>query len=71
MWVLLGKNDKPEPFVYFIGVFNSVLVVKEKLQYLMATRHTTRSDYIIKYVTVNELHDYSWSNNGVDEITSF
>ena len=71
MYVLLGvSNDtvEQETFVYFIGVFETLLLAKEKLNSLIRTKNTKRSDYIIKSVTLNKVYDYDWSNNEEDEI---
>lgn len=71
MYVLLGiSNDtvEQETFVYFIGVFETLLLAKEKLNSLIRTKNTKRSDYIIKSVILNKAYDYDWSNNEEDEI---
>jgi hypothetical protein len=75
MWVLLGvSNDtvEQETFVYFIGVFDTLLLAKEELKYLMeTTTKSKKSDYIIKQIEVNKSYDYEWSNNEEDEIKNY
>jgi len=71
MWVLLGVSDdtvEKETFVYFIGVFESLLLAKEKREYLIENKNSKRSDYIIKPVTVNTSYSYDWSVNDEDDI---
>lgn len=71
MWVLLGVSDdtvEKEMFVYFIGVFDDLLLVNRKLEDLMNRNNTKRSDYIIKSINVNAAYDYDWSNSDEDEI---
>jgi len=71
MYVLLGiSNDtvEQETFVYFIGVFETLLLAKEKLNRLITTTNTKKSNYIIKKVTKNEIYNYDWSNNEEDEV---
>jgi hypothetical protein len=71
MYVLLGvSNDtvEQETFVYFIGVFETLLLAKESLNYLIITTNTKRDDYIIKRVTKGKIYNYDWSNNEEDEV---
>jgi hypothetical protein len=71
MWVLLGVSDdtvEKETFVYFIGVFDNLLLANRKLEDLMNRTYSKRSDYIIKSVNVNAAYDYNWSNSDEDEI---
>ena len=65
MWVLLGVSDdtvEKETFVYFIGVFETLLLAKEELKYLMeTTKKSKKRDYIIKTIENNKSYDYEWS----------
>lgn len=73
MWVLLGVSDdtvEKETFVYFIGVFDDLLLANRKLEELMNRTYSKRSNYIIKSVNVNAAYDYNWSNSDEDEIDS-
>jgi hypothetical protein len=72
MWVLLGISDdtvEQETFVYFIGVFDDLSIVKEHVEHLMTTNNTKRSDYLIKSVRMNTSYGYDWSNNEEDEVS--
>jgi hypothetical protein len=53
---------------YFIGVFDNLSLVKQKLDNLITTTNSKRSDYIIKSLTINNLYNYDWSHNEEDEI---
>lgn len=79
MYVLLGISDdtvENETFVYFIGVFETLLLANENLTQLLADRSSgtrtdrgyKRSDYIIKSITVNKTYDYDWSNRDKDGV---
>lgn len=70
MWVLFGIRDtiEQEPFIYFIGVFDDLLLAKQKLDNLIITTNTKRSDYIIKSISMNNIYNYDWSHNEEDEI---
>jgi hypothetical protein len=71
MYVLLGVSNntvEQETFVYFIGVFETLFLVKENLNDLITTTNTKRNDYIIKRVTKGKIYDYDWSNNEEDEV---
>jgi hypothetical protein len=69
--VCVPMCHRPAPdqtFVYFIGVFESLLLAKENLSRLMETTKTKRSDYIIKRTYLNETYGYDWSINEEDEV---
>lgn len=71
MWVLLGVSDdtvEKETFVYFIGVFDNLSLAKEKVDNLITTTNSKRSDYIIKSLTINNIYNYEWSHNEEDEV---
>jgi|UniRef100_A0A6C0LZU3 hypothetical protein len=73
MWVLLGISDdtvEKETFVYFIGVFDDLSLVKQKVENLITTTNSKRGDYIIKSLTINNTYNYDWSHNEEDEIKS-
>jgi len=73
MWVLLGISDdtvEKETFVYFIGVFDDLSLIKQKVENLITTTNSKRGDYIIKSLTINNTYNYDWSHNEEDEIKS-
>ena len=67
-WMISDDTVEKETFVYFIGIFDDLLLSKHKLEDLMNRTYSKRSNYIIKSVNVNAAYDYNWSNSDEDEI---
>jgi hypothetical protein len=72
MWVLLGVSHdtvENEPFVYFIGVFDDLLVAKQERDKIITSSTSNKSsEYIIKKVTPNIGYSYDWSCNDENEV---
>jgi len=71
MWVLLGVSDdtvEKESFVYFIGVFDDLSLIKEERKKLISENPSNVNNYIIKQVTVNASYYYDWSNDGEGDV---
>lgn len=71
MYVLLGlNNDTPEKevIVYFVGVFDELLLAQNERNRLIAETKCDRNNYFIKTVTVNESYDYAWNCDDENEI---
>lgn len=71
MWVLLGVSDdtvEKESFVYFIGVFDDLSLVKEERKRLISVNPSNVNNYIIKPVSVNTSYNYDWSNDETDDV---
>ena len=66
MWVLFGTHYntvEQEPYVFFIGVFDSIETANCKRINLIAETGSLPSDYFIKEVVANELYTCGWSNS--------
>ncbi len=66
MWILFGTNHNTvenEPYVYFIGIFDSLSLVNEERNKLIVKNNTSHYDYFIKAVDINSIYDCEWSNN--------
>jgi hypothetical protein len=67
MWVLFGTHHNTvenEPYVFFIGVFDSVELANQNKDYLIGlTRTKHHSDFFVKEVTMNQMYTHEWSNS--------
>ena len=70
MWILFGTNHdtvEHEPYVYFIGIFDSIDLANCHKNHLISLRRPTmHSDYFVKEVKVNNLYTNGWSNGWDD-----
>ena len=65
MWVLFGTHYNTvehEPYVYFIGIFDSIDIANSARNDLIRETKLLPSDYFIKEVKANELYTCGWSN---------
>lgn len=67
MWVLFGTHYNTvehEPYVFFIGIFDSVELAKQNKEYLIKLNKPKQlSDYFVKEVKMNDMYTLDWSNS--------
>ena len=62
------ETVEQEPCVYFIGIFESLLLAKEAQKRIFETTKIAKNDCFIKEITVNTTYDYAWNNSENDVV---
>ena len=66
MWVLFGTHYNTvehEPYVFFIGIFDSVELAKKNKEYLIElVKPKQRSDFFVREVNINDMYTHELSN---------